>query len=89
MYNLCQSGKPFVSTSHLRPIYVVNIQRRHPSSNQFQCAKHNLKHELPGANQAGKLAMSCAGAMIALVLLTFLAFLGLFGTTAYLILSHF
>ena len=89
MYNPTQSGKPFVSTSHQRPIYLVNIQRRHRSRNQFQRAKHNLKDGLPGANQAGKLAMSCAGALMALVLLTFLTFLGLFGTTAYLILSHF
>ena len=72
-----------------RPVYQVNLlrQRTRPSRSE---PKLGLLDAAAGKlGRAGRIIAGCAGLFISLVLLAFLTILGLFGFTAYTILSNF
>ena len=76
--------------SHLRrPIYHVTIQRQRPPRRSSHADRNNQPNASHSESWIGKILVSCAGAFVALVLLGFLAYLGLFGIAAYFVLSHF
>jgi len=89
MFDLTQSTEPPHNNHPRRPIYNVNILRQRPPRRSSQADRINQPRALPGASWIGKIIVSCTGAFVALVLLGFLAYLGLFGIAAYFILSHF
>ena len=89
MFDLTQPTEPPLNSHLRRPIYQVNIQRQRPPRRSSHADRNNQQKALPGAGWIGKILVSCTGAFVALVLLGFLAYLGLFGIAAYFVLSHF
>ena len=89
MFDLTQSTEPPYNNHPRRPIYQVTIQRQRPPRRSSQADRNNQPKASHIASWIGKILVSCTGAFVALVLLGFLAYLGLFGIAAYFILSHF
>ena len=89
MLDLTQPNEPPLNNHLRRPIYQVTIQRRRTPRSSSQADRNNQPNASHSASWIGKILVSCTGAFVALVLLGFLAYLGLFGIAAYFILSHF
>jgi hypothetical protein len=89
MFDLRQSTEPPHNNHLRRPIYHVTIQRLRTPRSSSHGDRINQPNTLSGTSWIGKIIVSCTGAFVALVLLGFLAYLGLFGIAAYFILSHF
>jgi hypothetical protein len=89
MLDLPQPGEPRLNNHLRRPIYLVNIERQRPTRRNPHENRSNQSNALQSASWIGKIIVSCTGVFVALVLLGFLFYLGLFGIAAYFILSNF
>lgn len=83
---------PPVQTVHSqipRPVYQVNLPRQRPRQSRPE-PKYGLLDAAAGKlGSAGRILAGCFGLFISLVLMAFLTILGLFGFTAYHLLSNF
>jgi hypothetical protein len=84
-----QSNEPRLNNHLRRPIYLVNIQRQRPTRRSSHGDRYHQPNTLHSTGWIGKVIVSCTGVLVALVLLGFLVYLGLFGMAAYFILSNF
>jgi hypothetical protein len=86
------ANQPPLDNPLRRPIYLVTIQRQRPirrDPHEDRQDRRNHINVFQGSRWMVTIVMSCTGVFVALVLLGFLAYLGLFGTAAYFILSNF
>ena len=72
-----------------RPVYQVNLPRQRPRPSRPE-PKYGLLDATAGKlGSAGRIIAGCFGILISFVLLAFLTILGMFGFTAYHLLSNF